>query len=323
MAKKEPKRKKVTHITVGDFFNRHKKALELTLQGQSVGMDRKILEPNINHPGLALSGFLTYFAEKRIQVLGNSELSYMKTLTESEKASRFEAILKENIPCIVTARAKPLPTKLLELANSYGVPVFMTPKITMNFVNAATIRLEEDFAESVSLHGCMMDFKGVGVLIMGDSGSGKSETALGLLERGAALVADDLVTIHNISGELIASTKEFSRGFIEMRGIGIINAANLFGLGSISPKKDLDIVIQLKPHSHLNEVDRLGINRQTYNILDVEVSKVEIPVAPGRDTARLVAVTCLDHQLRTLGYDMADEFNQRLLDRMAAGNVSL
>ena len=323
MAKKEPKRKKVTHITVGDFFDRHKKALELTLQGKSVGMDRKILEPNINHPGLALSGFLTYFAEKRVQVLGNSELSYLKTLSEDAKADRFEAILKENIPCIVTARAKPLPAGLLELANSYNIPVFMTPKITMNFVNAATIKLEEDFAESLSLHGCMMDFKGVGVLIMGDSGSGKSETALGLLERGAALVADDLVTIHNISGELIASTKEFSRGFIEMRGIGIVNAANLFGLGSISPKKELDLVIQLKPHSHLNEVDRLGINRETYNILDVEVSKVEIPVAPGRDTARLCAVTCLDHQLRTLGYDMADEFNQRLLDRMAAGNVSL
>ena len=123
----------------------------------------------------------------------------------------------------------------------------------MKFVNAATIRLESDFAESTMLHGCMVDYRGVGVLIMGDSGAGKSEVAIGLLERGGALVADDMVTIHKIGGELVASTKEFSRGFIEMRGVGIINVGNIFGLGSIRPNKRLDLVITLKPHSDLNK----------------------------------------------------------------------
>ena len=234
---------------------------------------------------------------------------------------RFSIICQRDIPCIVASRGKELTPDLLKVANDHGIAVFSTPMVTMKFVNAATIRLESDFAESTMLHGCMVDYRGVGVLIMGDSGAGKSEVAIGLLERGGALVADDMVTIHKIGGELVASTKEFSRGFIEMRGVGIINVGNIFGLGSIRPNKRLDLVITLKPHSDLNNVDRSGVNRKSYRILSQGVTHVEIPVAPGRDTTRLVAVTCLEHQLRTLGYDMAEEFNQRLLDKMAHGRT--
>jgi len=190
----------------------------------------------------------------------------------------------------------------------------------MKFLNRATIRLEHEFAESTSLHGCMVDFRGVGVLIMGHSGSGKSETAIGMLERGGALVADDLVRIRNIGGELITASPDLARGFIEMRGIGIINAANLYGLSAIRPEKRLDLVVTLKPQEDLNNVDRLGIRRKGYRILGVRVPHVEIPVAAGRDTARLVTVAALDLQLRRLGYDMADEFNQRLLAKMAASS---
>ena len=190
--------------------------------------------------------------------------------------------------------------------------------VTMKFLNLTTIRLERDFAESTSVHGCMVDFRGVGLLVMGKSGAGKSETAIGLLERGGALVADDLVRLRNIGGELIANAPELGQGFIEMRGIGIINVANLYGLSSIRPEKKLDLVISLRPESDLNEVDRLGIRRESYELLGVNTPHVEIPVAAGRDTARLVTVAALDHQLRRLGYDMADEFNQRLLAKMAA-----
>jgi len=310
--------KRISHLTVGDFFEKHSKALKLELQGESAGFERKIIEPTINHPGLALAGFLSYFANKRIQVLGSSEQSFLCKRTERERIQRFTAICKRNIPCIVTSRGKELSPELLKVAHTEGIAVFNTPMVTMKFVNAATLLLEDDFAESTTRHGCMLDYRGVGVLIMGDSGSGKSEVAIGLLERGGALVADDMVILRKVGGELIASTKEFSRGFIEMRGIGIINVANIFGLGCIRPSKRLDLVVTLKPYSDLNKVDRLGVNRKTYSILGWNVTHVEIPVAPGRDTTRLVATTCLEHQLRNMGYDMAAEFNQRLLDKMAS-----
>lgn len=319
MAKKH-KRKRISHLSVGDFFDRHGEFLKLELLGKEVGYDRKILEPTINHPGLALAGFLSYFAYKRVQVLGNSEQSYLNKLDEEERIQRFSIICQRDIPCIVASRGKEITPDLLKVANDHGIAVFSTPMVTMKFVNAATIRLEGDFAESTVRHGCMVDFRGIGVLIMGDSGAGKSEVAIGLLERGGALVADDMVIIHKVGGELVASTKEFSRGFIEMRGVGIINVGNIFGLGSIRPSKRLDLVVTLKPHADLNNVDRLGVNRKSYRILGQGVTHVEIPVAPGRDTTRLVAVTCLEHQLRTMGFDMAAEFNQRLLDKMSPGH---
>lgn len=317
------KRKRISHITVGDFFQNHGSSLKLELQGNAVGFEKKILEPTVNHPGLALAGFLTYFAHKRVQVFGNSEQSYLSKLTSDERQKRFQAICEEDIPCIVTSRGKELSPDLLKVAHARNIAVFSTPMVTMKFVNAATLLLENDFAPSTTRHGCMVDFRGVGVLIMGDSGAGKSEVAIGLLERGGALVADDMVILRKVGGEIEASAKDFSRGFIEMRGVGIINVANVFGLGSIRIHKRLDLVVTLKPHSDLNNVDRLGVNRKTYRVLDHEITHVEIPVAPGRDTTRLVAITCLEHQLRSLGYDMAAEFNNRLLDKMSGETSGL
>ena len=316
-------RKRISHLTVGDFFEKHGEALKLELQGKAVGFDRKIIEPTVNHPGLALAGFLSYFAYKRVQVLGNSEQSYLNKRDKKERILRFSTICERAIPCIVTSRKKTLSPELLKVANEAGIAVFTTPMVTMKFVNAATLLLENDFAQSTTRHGCMVDFRGVGVLIMGESGTGKSEIAIGLLERGGALVADDMVILRKVGNEIEAHAKEFARGFIEMRGIGIINVANIFGLGSIRTQKRLDLVITLKPFSDLNNVDRLGVSRKAYRILDHDITNVEIPVAPGRDTTRLVAITCLEHQLRSVGYDMANEFNQRLLDKMADENSGL
>jgi HPr kinase/phosphorylase len=309
--------KTVSSISTGKFFESHAKALDLELQGERVGFDRPISEPAMNRPGLALAGFFSYFAKKRVQVLGNSELSYLRKLPEEVRVERFEQMCERDIPCIVTSRGSVLEDALMAVAHKHSIPVFRTSQVTMNFVNAATILLEHDFAPSVTLHGCMVDMRGVGVLIIGKSGSGKSETAIGLLERGASLVADDMVRIKLVGGELVATSPDLSRGYMEIRGIGIINVANLYGLASIRPDKRLDLVVTLKPHADLNEVDRLGLRQKTYEILGQHVSHVEIPIAPGRDTARMVTIAALDQQLRRLGYNMADEFNQRLLDHMA------
>jgi len=314
-----PRVKTVASISNEKFYESHAEALGLTLQGEKVGFDRPISEPAMNRPGLALAGFFSYFAPKRVQVLGHAEMAYLRKLPENMRIDRFRRMCDRDIPCVVVARGLELESVLVSVANEHSIPVFGTSHVTMNFLNEATIRLEHEFAPHVTLHGCMVDMRGVGVLIIGKSGSGKSETAIGLLERGASLVADDMVRIKYVGGELVANSPDLSRGYMEIRGIGIVNVANLYGLASIRPDKRLDLVVTLKPHADLNEVDRLGMQQKTYEILGQHVSHVEIPVAPGRDTARMVTIAALDQQLRRLGYNMADEFNQRLLNHMAKG----
>jgi HPr kinase/phosphorylase len=316
--------KKITSISVRRFYERHHETLKLRLVGESeTGFERAIREPAPNRPGLALAGFFTYFANKRIQVVGNSEVSYLKKLAPEVRSKRFRQLCEKRIPCIVTSRDHVLPDNLLAIAAEYELTIFQTPMVTMKFLNMASILLEQEFSESTSMHGCMVDYRGVGILIIGSSGSGKSETAIGLLERGGALVADDMVRFQRHGDELIASCPDLARGYIEMRGIGIINAANLFGLSAIRPEKRLDLVVTLKGESDLNKVDRVGLHREGHMILGQSIPHVEIPVAAGRDTARLVAVAALDLQLRRLGYDMADEFNQRLLAKMQGSSPAV
>jgi HPr kinase/phosphorylase len=318
-----PRVKTVASISVEKFYESHAESLGLTLCGEKVGFDRLICESAMNRPGLALAGFFSYFAWKRVQVLGNSEISYLQTLPKDIQAERFQKMCDHDIPCIVIARGSTFDERLIAVAHANKIPVFGTSQVTMDFLNAATIRLEHEFAPSIALHGCMVDMKGVGILIVGKSGAGKSETAIGLLERGAALVADDMVRIKYVGGELMATSPDLSRGYMEIRGIGIVNVANLYGLASIRPDKRLDLVVTLKPYADLNEVDRLGLQQKTYEILGQQVTHVEIHVAPGRDTARMVTIAALDQQLRRLGYNMADEFNERLLNHMAGPHKSL
>jgi HPr kinase/phosphorylase len=315
-----PRVKTVASISVEKFFEAHAESLGLSLLGERVGFDRLISEQAMNRPGLALAGFFSYFARKRVQVLGNSELSYLRKLDPEIRTERFRQMCDRDIPCIVVARGNKLDDNLAAVTREYGIPVFGTSQVTMNFLNAATIRLEHEFAPSITVHGCMVDMRGIGVLIVGRSGSGKSETAIGLLERGASLVADDMVRIKYVGGELVATAPDLSRGYMEIRGIGIINVANLYGLASIRPDKRLDLVVTLKPQADLNEVDRVGLQQKTYEILGQHVAHVEIPVGPGRDTARMVTIAALDQQLRRLGYNMADEFNQKLVNHMSGGS---
>lgn len=310
------KRKVVESITVQEFLERHGEDLDLSIEHPVTGLERRIEEPAVNRPGLALAGFIDYFAKKRVQVLGNSEISYLEKLSDELRLERFTLLCEQDIPCLVIARGFQLAPPLLEVARARNISVLNTPQPTMSLLNAATIKLEHDFAPRTTLHGCMVDYRGIGVLMMGESGAGKSETAIGLLEKGAALVADDSIRIKQVGNELTASAKDFARGYLEMRGIGIINVANLYGLSAIRPEKRLDLVVELKPATDLNKVDRIGILQKKFRILDIDIPLVEIPVAAGRDTARLIGVAALDLQLRRIGYDMADEFNQRLLAQM-------
>src|SRR6201984_1617266 len=309
--------KSVPVVTVESFYNSHAEKLHMKLEGSRVGFHRKIREPTINRPGLALSGFYSYFAEKRVQVLGAAEHSYLKSLLSSVRVKRFRELCERKIPCLVMSRGFHLAPELLEVTAEEKIAVFRTPMITMKFINAATIALEDDFSPTVTEYGSMVDILGVGVLIRGASGIGKSECVLGLIERGHSLVADDVTRITSLEGrELIATAPPLTRNHMEVRGIGIINVANIFGIGSIRIEKRLDLVVTLREWQELEEVDRIGLEQEFYEILEIRIPHITIPVRTGRDLARLVEVAALDQKLKSLGQNSAVEFNQRLLNLM-------
>jgi HPr kinase/phosphorylase len=298
---------------VGSFFTKHGPALGLELMGDSTGLERPIQEPTINRPGLALAGFFRYFAAKRIQVVGHAELSYLRSISSQERKERIQALFAQRIPCLVIARGVPLPSGLVELGAVAKTPVFRTPLITMKFINSATIVLEDEFAPIASEHGSMVDIMGMGVLIRGKSGIGKSECVLGLIERGYSLVSDDITRFRNLDGrDLIGNSKELTRFHMEVRGIGIINVAAIFGAGSVRPEKQLDLVVTLKDWQEVLDIDRIGLDRDTYEILGIPIPHVTIPVKTGRDLARLVEVAALDQKLKAMGHDTAQEFDERL-----------
>src|SRR5207247_2741221 len=261
-------------VTVESFYNSHAQKLQMKLEGPQVGFHRKIREPTINRPGLALSGFYTYFAEKRVQVLGAAEHSYRKILTARVMVRRFRALCERKIPCLVMSRGFHLAPELLAVTQEAEIAVFASPMITMNFINAATIALEVDFSPTVTEFGSMVDILGVGVLVRGASGIGKSECALGLIERGYSLVADDVTRITSLEGrELMATAPDLTRNHMEVRGIGIINVANIFGIGSIRVEKRLDLVVTLQDWEELDEVDRIGLDQEFYEILNMQDRK--------------------------------------------------
>lgn len=296
----------------------------MKLVGEEIGFDRPIIEPTINRPGLALTGFYRYFALNRIQVIGKAERSYLRHLSETNASKRFAELCRQPIPAIVVSRGQSLPDDLLACAAQSKVPIFRTSMVTMNYINAATVRLDWEFAPSTTEHGCMVDVMGIGILIRGDSGTGKSETVLALLRRGASLVADDMVRIRNIEDrELIATAPEIGQSHMEVRGLGIINVAALFGVGTVRTEKRLDMVVTLKREENINELDRIGLDRMSVEVLGLPVPLIELPVAAGRDMAQLIEVAALDQKLKALGHDSAVEFNKKLLKRMREERKSM
>lgn len=306
-------------ITVGHFYATQLKRLELCLEGNVLqGMERRIMEPTVNRPGLALSGFYNYFASKRIQVIGAAEQSYLRSLDTTLLACRLRGLFANNIPCLVVARGFGVSPLLLEEAQYHGTPVFRTNMVTMRFINAATIALEFEFAPTSTEHGSMVDILGVGVLIRGASGIGKSECVLGLIERGYSLVSDDITRIRFIEGhELVGTSSDVTKFHMEVRGIGVINVAAVFGIGSIRPEKRVDLVVTLKDWRELEDVDRIGLDTDFYDILGVKIPHITLPVKIGRDMGRLVEVAALDQKLKNMGSNSASEFNQRLLRIMS------
>ena len=310
-------------VTVEQFFREHGTALQMRLIADGGSLKRAIREPTVNRPGLALSGFTRYFAHKRIQAIGHAESYFLQSLPIAEREKHLADLFAFKIPCVVFSRGLKPDKEFLQAAVAAGVPIFQTPLVTMKFINAATLALEMMFAPRATEIGSMVDILGVGVLIRGESGIGKSEAVLALIERGYSLVADDVTRMTLVDGrDIVGTSSDLTRSHMEIRGIGIINVAAMFGVKSIRKEKTLDLVVVLKPWDDVSDVDRLGLEQEFVKILGVEIPHMVIPVRPGRDLARLIEVAAFQTKLKMSGYNAAQELNDRLIAHMSSGEAS-
>jgi HPr kinase/phosphorylase len=304
-------------VTVEKFYTENAGSLQLNLVAGAGGLKRIIREPTVNRPGLALAGFTKYFASKRVQVIGNAESHFLKSLSPEDRAARYHSLFTHKIPCMVFCRGFHPDKQFLKAAERAGVPIFNTPLITMKFINLATLAMEMMFAPRGTEMGSMVDILGVGVIIRGESGIGKSECVLALIERGYSLVSDDITKVTLIDGrEVIGTSAEITRNHMEVRGIGIVNVAAMFGVKSIRREKQVDLVVTLKAWNEVPDVDRLGMDDDYMKILGVDIPQITIPVRPGRDLARLIEVAAFQTKLKASGYNPAKELNERLIAKM-------
>lgn len=308
-------------VTVERFYTEQGQNLGLKLVAGASGLKRIIREPTVNRPGLALAGFTRYFANKRLQVIGNAEHCFLKTLDKSDRDKRYGNLFSYKIPGVIFSRNLRPDRLFLRAAEKADVPIFITPMITMKFINLSTLALEMFFAPRGSEIGSMVDILGMGVIIRGESGIGKSESVLALIERGYSLVSDDVTRVTLIDGrEIIGTSAELTRNHMEVRGIGIINVADMFGVRSIRSEKRVDLVISLVQWNDLTDIDRLGMEQEYVKILGVDVPHITIPVRPGRDLARLIEVAAFQIKLKSSGRNPAQELNDRLIAQMAGNN---
>jgi HPr kinase/phosphorylase len=304
-------------VTVEKFYTDHAGSLQLHLIAGAVGLKRIIREPTVNRPGLALAGFTRYFARNRVQVIGNAESHFLKSLSPEQRLGRYQTLFGFRIPCIIFCRNFRPDKPLLKAAEQAEIPIFSSPLITMKFINLATLVLEMMFAPHGTEMGSMVDILGMGVIIRGESGIGKSETVLALIERGYSLVSDDITRVTLMDGrDVIGTSAEITRHHMEVRGIGIVNVAAMFGVRSVRREKQVNLVVTLKNWSEVEDVDRLGMEEEFTTILGVEIPHIIIPVRPGRDLARLIEVAAFQAKLKASGYNPAKELNDRLIAKM-------
>lgn len=301
-------------LTVRDFLEAGRTPLGVECISGEGHLDRVIPEPALNRPGLALAGFLQYVANKRVQVMGLAELTYLKSLASAERRERLSHFFEKHIPAIVVTRNRLVPKDLLRVSEKYHVPVIRTPLITMDFLNRGTLLLDELTSPRLRAQGTTVDVMGIGVMLEGEPGIGKSETAMALVRRGHSLVADDTTVLQRDStGAIIASAVDVTRFHMEIRGLGIIHVPALFGVASMRLRMKLDLVVRLHHQRAMDDVDRTGLTPQTRDILGVAVPVLNLPVGPGRDISLIVEVAAMNQKLKLLGHDAAKELDERLI----------
>lgn len=293
--------------------------LHLELISGKQGLIKKITIPRIQKPGLALTGDISNLHSGRLQILGRPEIKFLESLSAAKRRSVIESMCKVDIACIIVTRGVPIPKPLTECCQLYGIPLMQTKLLTSTFVNRAARFLEENLAASTCIHGVLIDVFGVGVLMIGKSGIGKSECALDLVLRGHRLVADDIVNIRKQPPSTLYGTgSEIIKHHMEIRGLGIINIRDLFGISAVRDRKLIEIIVELAEWDPQIEYDRLGIDEQRYTILDVSLPLIQIPVRPGRNISAIIEVACRNHLLKIGGHHSAREFQDRLSAEIVA-----
>lgn len=289
--------------------------LQLELLAGEKGLDKEICVGDVNRPGLSLAGFFDFFAFSRIQLFGLGETAYMRNISDKQMKEMLETFFSYDILCCVfTHDVKPNQI-FIELANAKNIPTFVSRYSTTRFISLWTHAVEQYFAQEMTIHGSLVDVFGVGVLLLGKSGVGKSECALELIEKGHRLVADDVVEIQKIDELFLFGTAaEIIRHHMEIRGLGIINVREIYGIGSVRNRKRIDFIVMLEEWDETKEYDRLGLDELKYTILDIDLSYITVPVRPGRNIPILIETAALNHRLKKMGTNSARELDLKIKD---------
>ena len=284
-----------------------------------VDMAKKRIEvPDVNRPALQLSGYFEHFDCERVQIIGYVEYTFLEKMADDKKEEIYSTLLSYQIPCIIFCRNLPPEELFLKMAEKAGVPVFITEKKTSEFTSELIRWLNVQLAPCISIHGVLVDVYGVGVLIMGESGIGKSEAALELIKRGHRLVSDDVVEIRKVSDEtLVGTAPDITRHFIELRGIGIVDVKTLFGVQSVRETQNIDLVITLEDWNKEKEYDRLGLEEEYTEFLGNKVVCHQLPIRPGRNLAIIVETAAINHRQKQMGYNAAQELYKRVQQNLA------
>ena len=281
---------------------------------------RRICVADVTRPGLQLAGYYDHFGPDRIQVVGNMEHAFLEHLTARERKKSLMALFDKEIPALVLTRNHEAHKELLEAAAEKCVPVFRTDEATSEFSSALVKYLKMELAPRVSMHGVLVEVNGEGILILGESGVGKSETALEIVKRGHRLIADDQVEIRKISDTtLVGSAPEVIRHLIEIRGIGILDVKELYGVSSVKPQEQIDFVINLEMWDEKKTYDRLGLTDETTEILGIDIPSITIPVGPGRNLAIIVEAAAINYRVKKMGYNAAQELYRRVQENLKTG----
>ncbi len=304
-------------IKVSAFLSENKERLNLDLIAGQKGLDNIIISLELNRPGLVLAGFIDLFTYNRVQLIGNTELLYLNSLQKKEKIEAFEIICQFDIPCIFFTNGKYPTPEIVNVCEEKDIPLIVTSLTTTEFVHMLNYYLEDIFAPPTTVHGTLMDVYGIGLLFTGRPGIGKSEVSLDLIERGHRLVADDIVHIvRKLRGTIVGTSNELTRSLLEIRGVGIVDVKQMFGIRAIRLQKRIEIEVQLVDWDENKQLDRIGLGEEISTILDVDIRRVEVPIYPGKYIAVIVESIALNHILKTSGYNAAKELSQRQIEKI-------
>ncbi|MBR2422933.1 MAG: HPr(Ser) kinase/phosphatase [Oscillospiraceae bacterium] len=268
---------------------------------------------DVSRPGLQLAGYFYHFEPMRLQVIGNMEASYIEKLSEAERAISFDRLLSYKFPAMLIARNIPVDPQLLEMAQKHNVTLLRSKEATSTIVSEIITYLKSALAPRITRHAVLMEIYGEGVLLMGESGMGKSETAIELLKRGHRMIADDAVEIRKVSGDILMGTSpELVRNYVELRGIGIINVAKLYGMGAVKAENEVNLIVNVVPWEKHASYDRLGLEDQYTELLGVKIPTYTIPISPGRNLAVILEVAAMNNRQRKMGYNPAKEFTEQM-----------